>query len=254
MICLDDNIKKVFLTEFIPGHGGDFFITLFSGAGQNFVGSFTKDRIIKRLSEGGNMPGNNVGGKLINYISSEDMVNHINNSICKIKSKDKDYYSRTHIHFATHPNKQQDFNVRDLLKSHTNLPLQKINLIPSTADSVLWCVYHFIKQYDIPNDQYDGIINTILHNVTKTELSDTDINFDHIDILINNKQQLFQIANHISDSNIDKEVFDIILEYYTNTKLKSYLEWMSAIKETSHYDYAHRRVEEYKLTNLIFHV
>lgn len=246
------SIEKVFVCEFISGHGGDFFITLYSTCNNDFIRFKTTEEDLKErlYTPNTNMPGNNIGGKLIRYDSvlpiKSDLMKIIEQNINNHNTKKKYLNTATHPISLTYFNStgpEQKKNSELVYPSETlfdlfDLEYKAIVLVPTTFMS-----YCFIKFYNdsLSDDQEVRDVHMIETLTAHTPKGPSIINskknissitcIDHIDILLNCHEQLLPLCKKLVNDNFNEEMFNMTLEFYLDKKIKLFLEWFNNLNE-----------------------
>ena len=81
------------------------------------------------------MPGNNIGKKLIDG-TWEDYKKSIDTEIAELQD------IRPNISFCTHWG-QNTVDIKPHLEDHLGIPIQEVNIIPTTKQSWDWIDYHY---------------------------------------------------------------------------------------------------------------
>lgn len=248
MIYLSDlGIKQAYLTNFYGGHGGDFFITLFAKACTDFYGLHIDpmEELEHRLQPELNMPGNNIGGKLIHMQSADHVDKTINDDLDRIHShpkKETRVYGNM-IHFATHYPQESKIDVVDYVLNNVDVPCKYIRLIPSNWTSYLWILHHYHV-----SAEYESFIEQVIpHLEDDINKHDADYNIDHIDLFINNRHRLRKLCDDIVYPNkIDDGLYDYIINFYEH-KLEKFNIWVENLKGTD--EFAHHKRQYYEMIN-----
>jgi len=219
------NLEKIYLFDFTPGHAGDFFITLASKCSTEFVNGWTDmGQVTERMQEFERtklFPGNNIGGKLIDFDTHNEYRDVIQADLDRIGPSDRRFMS-----FCTHPTgNNHSVRISDVLtEMFPNVPLQRVALSISTDISMAWTVYNYY------NDFSQHVKSTITR--TQDERSrfiywEDPMNtlvIDHIDLLINDpvklKHQVLEIAEYV-----DWDFFNYAWNAYHKVKVNSFVKW-----------------------------
>jgi len=227
------DVEKIFLTDFIGGHGGDFFITLFAGCNTDFIGHFDYDRLVKRLTEHpSTFPGNNFGKKMINT-TVDEFENECSIDLEKFGKK-----TNKCVNVCTHPLTGPSDNIKFLKSVFGNMHIQRIRLVPFTFQSALWYVWFFENKKtnlskEIMENRIDNILVEVSHHM---QTSENDIVLDHIDITLNNPEALYDLCKNISSDNIDKNMFDYSLNTYLQGKVTEFKAWYETIQQQDYFE------------------
>ena len=212
------NLERVYLFDFTPGYGGDFFITLASKCSPHFVNSwqhwyYVVDRM-NEFAETKLMPGNNIGGKLIDYDDENSyrlkiMMDFEN----KLVNKNARYMSLCTHSTGTNLAKVSVLDtVRDLFAP---IPVTPVCLEISTNRSHHWTDYHVPEKHwkdrqapFSPWLYWQDPENTIL--------------IDPIDALISKDyDKLKRLALDIAED-LNTEFYDYVLQKYLEHKVIPY--------------------------------
>lgn len=255
MISLEDhgfrNIKNIYLCEFITGHGGDYFITLYSVCHKDFLRFLDSNNDLKARfnynSVEGNkfrMPGNNIGKKMI-FIRN-DIESYIIDDLKKLLIRRPECVDAKFLNMATHPIKMVDD--RSGSRQHTDISTasyiynffeskyeyKNVILVPTTFESFAFIAYFMHTEgepdtsiiRDVPyalhvhTDNGDSVINS-------NEFKGDVIYIDHIDIALNCEGKFLPLCKKIVSDNYDDDMFELTLEYYRKQKLEKFLEWLN---------------------------
>jgi hypothetical protein len=254
MISLEDygfrNIKNIYLCEFITGHGGDYFITLYSVCHRDFLRFLdSKEDLETRFNHHLNtdtklrMPGNNIGKKLI--FIRDDIESHIIDDLKKLLIRRPEYVDAKFLNMATHPIKMVDD--RSGTRQHTDIKsatyiysffeskyeYKNIILVPTTFESFAFIAYFMYSEgepdttiiRDIPYALYvhtdvgDSVINS-------DEFKGDVVYIDHMDIALNCEGKFLPLSKKLINDNYDDDMFEMTLDFYRKQKLEKFLEWL----------------------------
>jgi hypothetical protein len=236
------NIKNIYVCEFISGHGGDFFITLYSTCNKDFLRFLkNKEELLSRFDKNDTsikfrMPGNNIGGKIM--YSTGDMEENIINDLNKLLlQQPTESPNSKFLNIATHPYKMID--IRDGIEKKTNISIssyiynffeskyeyKNIILVPTTFESFAFIEYFrhlegLPIQSNLYNSESDSVINS-------KEIKGDIICIDHIDIALNCEGKLLSLCKKLVNDNYDEDMFEMTLNYYKEKKLEKFLDWLN---------------------------
>ena len=220
------NVKQMYLFDFTPGQGGDFFITLASKCSSEFVHSWENtQQMLTRMAEfkkTTRMPGNNIGGKLIYH----DSVSKYQQQILQdLQQKRGDL--GTKISFCTHPT-GSNLNTRIsdvLVQCFPGLPLQRVALSIKSDTSRRFAEYHYGYATDVvQNTQAPDSRFILWEDPVNT------IELDPIDLLVNDPEELKRQVLRIS-SDINWQWYDHVVAVYRKIKIDPFLEWYKQEKK-----------------------
>lgn len=230
MINLKDigypNIKEIYLFDFVPGSGGDMFITLASRCSGDFVNCWKDDidmqERMEEFEETMKMPGNNIGGKLIDFNTIGEYKQQILADLYSIGGSDA-----TKISFCTHPTGSNlDVRISDVLAHcFPEIPITRVGLFTNSLISKQFTLYSYYDCID-----FDGYYIDCLQDETSRFIywEDPENSFliDHIDLFINDqvkfKQAVLEFAGMVNWNWYSK-----IIEIYTRVKVEPFLKWYS---------------------------
>jgi len=196
------NIKQIYLFDFVPGAGGDFFITLASKCSPEFVNCWQNDvdmldRIIE-FEETSKMPGNNIGGKLIYYDTIGEYKQQILADLYSIGGSDA-----TKMSFCTHPTGNNvNTRISDVLAHcFPDIPITRVCLYTHSLVSQQFTLHSYYDTLD-----FDGHYLDTLQDETSRFIywEDPENSFliDHINLFINDpvkfKQAVIEIAGTLN--------------------------------------------------------
>lgn len=191
------SLRKGYLFTFLSGHGGDFFITCASKCSRNFIGAWhDKKQVITRMNEfvlTKKMPGNNIGKKLIEG-TWQDYKKSIDIEIAQLQD------TRPYVSFCTHYG-QNKVDIKPHLEDHLGIPIQEINLIPTTQQSWDWIDYHYDSKHK-EHAPEDGV--------------------DPIDLFLNNDKEFNFLVQRIGED-INWEWVNIVKRYFRDVKVNPFL-------------------------------
>ena len=215
------NIDKIYLFDFTPGHGGDFFITLASKCSRDHVGSWKDwDELEDRMNEFKRtnlMPGNNIGGKLIYGNTISEFKQQILANLYSIGQSDA-----TRMTFCTHPDGDNTNTPITTVLHHCfpDIPIQPVALkIDSDiGEGFTMYSYNWKDRLQLEKTQdehsrwiyWEDPLNTLV--------------FDHMDLVVNNRNKLREYASEIG-GDINWDFYDRVIDIYYEHKVKPFLEW-----------------------------
>ena len=219
------NIEKIYLFDFTPGHGGDFFITLASKCSPEFVYAWQnteqmQDRMQEFL-ETKQMPGNNIGGKLIYADSVSEYKQQILADLYRIGGS-----TATKMSFCTHPTGDNvNTRISDVLKHcFPRIPIQRVALTITSKISEYFTIYSYYND----DSEYTRL--------TLRRTQDPESRFiywedpkntllvDHMDLFINNPVQFKNSVQDIAGT-VNWDWYNYIIEMYAETKVDPSLKW-----------------------------
>jgi hypothetical protein len=217
-------VNKMYLFDFTPGQGGDFFITLASKCSSEFVNSWEDSAQMKnRMAEFYNtklMPGNNIGGKLIYHDSISAYRQQILDDLRNKPAKPIDA-CKSKISFCTHPTGSNlNTPISDVLKyCFPELPLQRVALSMDSDISRKFAEFYYDYDADtVHRTQEPGSRFILWEDPVNT------IKLDPIDLLITDPEKLKQHVLQIS-SDINWQWYNYVVDSYLKIKIKPFLEW-----------------------------
>jgi hypothetical protein len=220
------DVQAIYLFDFVPGCGGDFFITLASKCSPQHVGSWNNtSHMQKRISDFEQsllMPGNNIGGKLIYADTVDEYKQNIQEDLIRIKHK---YGTQgKYMSFCTHPT-GNNVNTRIsnvLAHCFPGIPIQRVALTAQTTTSIDYTYFWYAKEY-----KYDKELITHWQSQNSRfiywEDTANTLVIDHMDLFINNPALFKQAVLNIG-SDVNMEWYDYITDLYTQTKVKPFME------------------------------
>lgn len=203
------NLRKAYLFNFLSGHGGDFFITLASKCSKVHANAWQDDETFNERMEEfkvtGIMPGNNIGTKLI-YKDWQEYQKMIENHLQELRGyafwKEKEVAS-----FCTHWGQTADIpGLRDSLENYLQAPVEQVNMIPKTEISKLFAD-HVYKW-------------NVLHDSVPADA----VGIDHIDLLLNDRDELYKQVERIGEDVNWKRVEQVI-DIYMEYKVQPFLDY-----------------------------
>jgi len=214
------NVKQMYLFDFTPGQGGDFFITLASKCSREFILSWENtQQMLDRMAEfeqTTRMPGNNIGGKLIYHDSIAAYKNQILQELKRHRSD-----TGTKISFCTHPTGDNlNTRISDVLAyCFPKLPLQRVALTISSDISRKFAEYHYGYDADmVQRTQAPGSRFILWEDTVNT------IQLDPIDLVISDPEQLKQKVQLIS-TDVNWEWYNHVVDIYRKIKIDPFLKW-----------------------------
>lgn len=236
-----NSIEKVFLCEFIGGHGGDFFITLYSLCNNDFISCIGPKSLIEdRLTNYPNMPGNNIGGK---YINKESKIS-INRDLENSSKFDINHENKKYINIATHPtiltSRENNRLIHyfpgeypaDDIFDLFDLEYEVIILLPTTFESFSFTMCYLESYISDIDSIKRNLVESLTQFKTGGESLTQHVNFnhtatyiDHIDILLNCPDNFLPLCKKISSENIDEKIFNYTLNFYLDNKVVNYRNW-----------------------------
>lgn len=218
------NVNKLYLFDFSPGHGGDFFITLASKCASDHVNSWnTWEEMEERLDEFREkklMPGNNIGGKLINYNTIEDYAEQIIKDLKYIGGSDASKMS-----FCTHPiGNNKDVKIHTVLEHcFPGIPIQQVALgIESPASEYFTMYSYYNDDSDFSRQALQRQRNEDSRWIYWNDPENTIV-LDQMTLMFEDKAQLKQQAQAIG--NINNKFYDRVIEVYSEVKVNPFLKW-----------------------------
>lgn len=196
------NIEQLYLFDFVPGAGGDFFITLASKCSSDFVNCWQDDvdmlgRMLE-FEETSKMPGNNIGGKLIDFDTIGEYKQQILADLYSVGGSEA-----TKMSFCTHPTGNNvNTRITDVLKHcFPDIPITRVCLFTNSLLSKQFTLYSY---YDLLD--FDGHYLDTLQDETSRFIfwEDPENSFliDHINLFINDpvkfKQAVLEIAGTVN--------------------------------------------------------
>ena len=235
-----DSVEKIFLCEFIPGHGGDFFVTLYSLCNNDFIKCIEENKNIEdRLVNFPNMPGNNLGGK---YLFKDSYI-MIEKDLIKFSKFNINRGNKKYINLVTHPTIITEIKNNQVVPNYGNYPAddifdlfdleyEVIILLPTTFESFCFSMcYYESRGMDITNITRNLIesltqFNTGGESLTQHKNFNHFVTYiDHIDILLNCPEKFLPLCKKISSKNIDETMFNYTLNFYIDNKVTDYRNW-----------------------------
>jgi len=211
------NLERVYLFDFTPGYGGDFFITLASKCSRHFINSWIEwPRVVDRMTEFREtslMPGNNIGGKLIGYDDENSYRLTIIRDLCSSKITNK---TGRYLSLCTHSTGDHEINILDTVRDlFAPVPVTPVCLEISTDRSHNWTCYHNPEQNWLDSQApfskwlfWQDPENTIL--------------IDPIDALIaKDYDKLRSLAESIGED-LNNNFYEFVLQQYLQYKVNPY--------------------------------
>jgi hypothetical protein len=218
------NVNKLYLFDFSPGHGGDFFISLASKCARDHVNSWnTWEEMEERLDqfrETKLMPGNNIGGKLINYNTTEDFKEQIFTDLKRIGGSDA-----TKMSFCTHPiGDNKDVKIRSVLEHcFPGTPIQQVALDIESPASEYFTMYNYYNDdSDFSKQHLRRQRNENSRWIFWNDPENTIV-LDQMTLMFEDRAGLKQRAQAIGD--INDEFYDRVIEVYSEVKVNPFLKW-----------------------------
>ncbi len=202
------NLRKAYLFNFLSGHGGDFFITLASKCSRVHAGAWKDEQTFnERLDEfkvTGKMPGNNIGTKLIN--GDWDLYRKmIEDNLAEFRSmshwKEGDIMS-----FCTHWGQNPDPTLKSRLEHWLQTEVEQVNMIPKTDVSRLFADHSY---------QWKVLYNTVPEDA---------VGIDHIDLLLNDRDELFKQVERIGED-LNWKYVEKVVDVYMEYKVQPFLDY-----------------------------
>lgn len=218
------NVNKLYLFDFSPGHGGDFFITLASKCSSDHVNSWKSvDEMEERLNEFKEtkmMPGNNIGGKLINYNTIEDYAEQIIQDLKRIGGSDANKMS-----FCTHPTgDNKDVTIRSVLEHcFPGIPIQQVAMdIKSPASEYFTMYSYYNDDSDFSRQALKRQRNEDSRWIYWNDPENTIV-LDQMTLMFDDRAKLKQQAQAIG--NVNNKFYDRVIEVYSEVKVNPFLKW-----------------------------
>ena len=237
MINLKDigypNIKEIYLFDFVPGSGGDMFITLASRCSGDFVNSWKDDSVMQErmeeFEETMKMPGNNISGKLFEFNTIREYKQQILAGLYKIGGSDA-----TKISFCTHPTGNNvNTRISDVLAHcFPEIPITRVGLFTNSLISKQFTLYSYYDRIDFDGYYNDWMCSRIDRLQDKTsrfiywEDPENSFLIDHIDLFINDQIKFKQAVLEFADM-VNWNWYSTIIEIYTRVKVEPFLKWYS---------------------------
>jgi len=218
------NVSKIYLFDFSPGHGGDFFITLASKCASDHVNSWrTTDEMEQRLDEFKDrklMPGNNIGGKLIDHNTIDEYAEQIVQDLKHIGGSDA-----TKMSFCTHPTgANENVKIHTVLeKCFPDIPIQQVALnIESPASEYFTMYSYYNNDSDFSRQALKRQRNENSRWIYWNDPENTIV-LDQMTLMFEDRAQLKRQAQAIG--NINAEFYDRVIEVYSEVKVNPFLKW-----------------------------
>lgn len=218
------NVNELYLFDFVPGCGGDFFITLASKCSSDFVNCWENDLDMEtRMAEFREtklMPGNNIGGKLIYYDTIGEYKQQILADLYRIGGSDA-----TKMSFCTHPTGNNvNTRITDVLADcFPDIPIKCVALCTQSLISKQFTLYHYYDLLDFDGYYLDTLQDEHSRFIRWLDPENTLL-IDHINLLINDpvkfKQAVLDITGPVS---LNWNWYTSIIETYTEYKVDEFL-------------------------------
>ena len=221
---------RAVLLDFFPGHGGDFLSTLYGCCNLDCVSTNTSQEIddtsyiIQRMSEQNpKMPGANWGTKILYIENDQDF------EAWKQKAKELRFEwddTKSVVTFGTHSDAQENPLAYDLIKKNYDMEINVIAPIPTTPQSAAW-----IQCYEGDHNnkqQYVGpqqVMAKMTRRINRYDEMKAKVRrVDHINLLLNDPDELLDVCSTITTSNMNKDLQMYVVEAY-NPRVIRFKQW-----------------------------